>query len=97
VPEIDFTTPLSSEEVDSTLDAIARRIVERRLEAPAILFLESHKPLSFLAGQGVAAAIPFLGPLIGPERVAKLSLILQTPENVDLLVRKIELLAADSG
>ena len=97
MPEIDFTTPLSAEEVDSTLDAIARRVVDKRLEAPAILFLESHRPLSFLAGQGVAAAMPFLGPLLGPAAVAKLSVILQTPESVDLLVRKIEVLAADRG
>ena len=84
-------------EIDATLDAVARRIVEKRLEAPAVLFLESHKPLSFIAGQGVAAAMPFLGPLIGPSRVARLSLILQTPENVDRLIHKIEMLSSDSG
>ena len=55
------------------LDRLASWIVARRLTAPAILFLESHRPLSFVGSQAMIAASPivhffetFLQGLAGP-------------------------------
>lgn len=40
------------------LDRLAAWVVERRMTAPAILFLESHRPLSFVGSQAMIAASP---------------------------------------
>jgi len=90
----DFTTPLTLEEIDARLDVIARQIVGRRLETPASMFLEMHKPLSYLASQGLIVAIPMLGPLIGHQNIADFSKILSDSANVERLIQRIEELAA---
>ena len=42
------------------LERIAEWTVERRLTAPAIIFLESHRPLSFVGSQAMIAASPIV-------------------------------------
>ena len=86
----DLGEPLSEEETQQTLDEIAEVIVRRRLVAPAIMFLEMHKPLSFIAGQGMIVAMPLIGPLLGPERMSRLSRLLQDRENIERLIQRIE-------
>ncbi len=51
---------LTSEEEEKLINNIAKIVVEKGLEAPAIMFLEVTKPLSFIASQ---FAILALGPL----------------------------------
>jgi hypothetical protein len=55
------------------LDRLASWVVAKRMTAPAILFLESHRPLSFVGSQAMVAASPivhffepFLQSLMGP-------------------------------
>ena len=91
----DFTTPLSQEEIDARLDTIARQIVGRRLETPAAMFLEMHKPLSYLASQGLIVAMPMLGPFVGHQNVADFSKILSNSANVERLIQRIEELAEE--
>jgi len=86
---------LSTEERDKLIDELARKIVKRRLETPAILFLEMHKPITFLASQSLLAASPFLVPLFGRDGVRRYSRLFSTQENVELLIRRIEDLAEE--
>jgi hypothetical protein len=75
------------------LDNAAQLLIERRLTAPAILFLESIKPLSFITSQ----ALVFLGPLVQ----ALLSFAdyqvfaeaVESRENLEWLIQRLE--AAD--
>lgn len=92
---IDLSEPLPESERDSLIDSIARAIVDRRLEAPAVFLIESHKPLSFVASQAAAVAMPILGPLLGTRRMADLSRLLGDRENVDLLLARIEDIASE--
>jgi hypothetical protein len=39
---------------------LADWVVQRRMAAPAILFLESHRPLSFIGSQALIAASPIV-------------------------------------
>ena len=90
---IDMDTPLTGEQIDSIVDSIARKIVDRRLEVPAVLLLETHKPLSFVASQATLVAMPMLAPLVGAQRMADFSKILADRANVELLISRIEELA----
>lgn len=81
-----------SEEDGALLDRIAARIVRHGLATPAIFFLESVRPLNFVAAQTMV----FFGPLataILPradyERLAKL---LERRESVEALLVRIEAL-----
>ncbi len=91
---IDLDTPLTREQIDSIVDPIAKKIVDRRLEVPAVLLLETHKPLSFVASQATLVAMPMLGPLVGAQRMADFSKILADRANVELLIARIEEMAA---
>jgi hypothetical protein len=50
--------PLAPEDV-ALLERLARRVVELRLETPAILTLETARPLSLVAGQAMLFFEPF--------------------------------------
>lgn len=91
----DMSEPLSDEERNQLIDELAQKIVDRRLETPAILFLEMNKPVSFLAGQSMMVASPLLVPLFGADGVRKYSQLLSTSENVERLIRRVEDLSID--
>ncbi|NCO42754.1 MAG: hypothetical protein COZ06_24215 [Armatimonadetes bacterium CG_4_10_14_3_um_filter_66_18] len=85
---------LAADERDALIDSCARRIVGYGLETPAIFLLEMHKPLSFLGSQALLFASPCLAPFMGLERTEDFAALLNEPANVDLLLDRIEELAA---
>ena len=89
----EWDTPLSPEERDAIINRIARGIVLRRMETPAILFLEVHRPLSFIASQSLVATSPLIAPFIGIENIQIASQLLADRNNVELLIDRIEELA----
>ena len=86
---------ISDERRDKIFDFAAKKIVEKKLQTPAILFLEMNKPLSYLASQAAVIAMPMFAPLFGAERMAELSRILRDRKNVELLISKIEDLSSE--
>ncbi|MCE5199473.1 MAG: hypothetical protein ABFD54_06095 [Armatimonadota bacterium] len=94
--DTDIQTPLSEEERDSLINSIAKKVADRRLETVAVLFLEMHKPLSFLASQAMLVSMPLAAPVFGPQNVADLSKLLRERENVELLISRIEEMAAEN-
>jgi len=81
---------LTEEQTTALLHKAARAIVERRLETPAILFLEMHKPLAFLGGQAAVAFAPFLVPFFGFDFVNDYSRLLSKRENIERLIQMLE-------
>jgi hypothetical protein len=84
------TEPESEEEIAALIDEIARWVVRRRLETPAILFLEAHKPLASLAGHSVVFAAPLMAPLFGMKRMDQLQRLMESSANLDRLIDRIE-------
>ena len=79
-----------SDEDQALFDKLAAWLVERRLETPAILFLESVRPMSFVGAQAMHFFEPFaraIFPVKDYERVARL---MEQRSNLELLVRTIE-------
>ncbi|MBO4548734.1 MAG: hypothetical protein J5758_05910 [Abditibacteriota bacterium] len=72
------------------IDEIAGYIHKKRLEVPAVLFLEANKPLALFNGAAVTASIPFLGAVFPADRLKELSEILSDRRNVELLIKTIE-------
>jgi acyl-CoA reductase-like NAD-dependent aldehyde dehydrogenase len=87
----DLTTEeLGPEETEALIEKAASAISKRKLEVPAILVLEMHKPLSFVASQATVAMSPFLIPMLGFERIQDAIHLLQRRENVERLICKLE-------
>lgn len=81
---------LTDEQRDAILERIAQEIVRRGMAAPAVLFLELNKPLSFVASQSLIVLTPFLAPFVGIDNVHRYSQLLEKRENVERLIERIE-------
>jgi len=82
--------PLTEEERDDLLEKTAHEISKRKLEAPAILFFEMHKPLAYVFGHAALAFSPFLVPLVGFDNLNNYTRLLSDRENVERLLQKLE-------
>jgi hypothetical protein len=75
---------------EGLLETLARKIVERDLSAPAIIFLESTKPLNFIGCQ----ALNFLEPLIQSVFTIKsyheFTQFMENRSNIERLILRIE-------
>ena len=89
-PPVSRDGATSGELRDELIDWLARRISGRGMEDAAIFFLEMHKPLSFIAGQGLLVASPFIAPFIGIDRLEQVSELLAERENLERLIRRLE-------
>ena len=80
---------LTDEEEKKLIENISRLVVDKGLEAPAIMFLEATRPFSFIASQ---FAIMALGPLQwlfeleGPKYTG----LFMKKENVGRIIERIE-------
>jgi len=77
------------------VERLARRVVGRRLEGPAVLFLELNKPLAFLIGQAALVASPVLATLIPMNELAEATQLLGSSEAFEELIQRIEELARE--
>jgi len=83
------------------LSRIAGWVVERRMSVPAILFLESHRPLSFVGSQVmimasplVATLEPFVRGMIGKSFTyadyRRFAELMENRENLEVLIVEVE-------
>lgn len=93
--DVDICTPLTDERKNEVIESLAKKIAGRRLEMPAVLFLDMHKPLSFIASQSLLVAMPFLAPVFGAQGIADLSKLLADRDNVETLIKRIEEMSAE--
>jgi hypothetical protein len=80
---------LTEEEERKLINSIAKLVVDKGLEAPAIMFLEVTRPLSFIASQ---LAIVALGPLewLFELQGPKYTGLFMKKENVGRIIERIE-------
>lgn len=80
----------SSEEIEATIDKIATKIVEQKMETPALLFFESIKPVSVLGAKLGGAFLAGMIPLVG-YTVDDFIVPFRESENVEKVIKLIEL------
>ncbi len=78
------------EEIDDLAKRIAHKIVERDMAVPAIIFLESIKPVSFLGSQMLVFANPVVSLLIQSGDYYRFVRMIEDRENVEKLTVAIE-------
>ena len=74
---------------------LARKTVRRRMSVPAIFFLESTKPLSYVGSQAMVFFGPFVRLLFESPNYYRYSEMLEDRDNLELLLRMIEELESE--
>lgn len=93
-----YDVEVTPEEETELIEQVARKIHEYQMETPAILLLESSKPLVWIGGEmGRFFITPFV-PIISDKwgvKSEKFFLIFEKRENVERLLKRLEQLALE--
>jgi hypothetical protein len=77
------------------MDRFAQRIIDWRMTAPAILFLESAKPLSFLGNQALIFFQPIVQSIFSFKTYDEVVEILEDRDNLEYFLSRLEHLEAE--
>ena len=77
------------------MDRFAAKIVDWRITAPAILFLESAKPLSFLGNQALIFFQPIVQSIFNFKTYDEVIEVLEDRDNLEYLLSRLEELEAE--
>lgn len=86
--DADYITPLQ----EAALNRVAEEVVSRRMAVPVIMFLETMKPLNWMASQLMLFLEPFYAWILGFKQVIDLRRALTKREAIPMLIDKIETL-----
>ena len=70
---------------------LADYVVKRNMSVPAIMFLESARPLNFVGSQAMVFFKPVISRFFTSTEYDKLATILEKREVIELLIKEIEL------
>jgi hypothetical protein len=88
--------PPEEDGLPDVLERFALQVVERRMETPAILFLETVRPLNFIGSQLMFAASPLVGLFRNTHQLNEVACALEHRGAVERLVQRIEQLSRDT-
>ena len=78
------------EKYDDIINQIVKRILNLKLEVPAILLLESMKPLSFVASQFFVFLEPFVQSIFSFKNYERFYRMLENRENIEKIIEELE-------
>ncbi|MBC8527681.1 MAG: hypothetical protein ISS28_00765 [Candidatus Cloacimonetes bacterium] len=81
---------ISKEEAQELMDKAARFIAERRMGSPALMFIESVRPLHFIASQFLYMIAPFAELIFNPQEYQKFACAIEKDENIKFLLEKLD-------
>lgn len=81
---------------EEILDKIAKKVVYWKMSVPAILFLESVKPLNYIGSQMMAFFEPFVQTLFSWKDYEEFRKMMEERGTIELLLQRIEKLEAEA-
>lgn len=85
-----WQSELTEEETEQLIEKCAKEIADRKMEVPAMLFFEMHRPLGFIMSSGAVMTAPFLVPFLGFDNVNNYSRLFSKQENILKLLDRLE-------
>ncbi|HIE03342.1 MAG TPA: hypothetical protein EYP61_01145 [Candidatus Latescibacteria bacterium] len=79
-----------SEEELALVEKVARAVARRGLAIPAVMFLESVRPLNFIGSQAMMFLEPMVRSVLPSKDYTKFAEILEKREGLEALIRRIE-------
>lgn len=93
----EYPTELTLERAKQLIEKLAVWVVEHGLETPAILFLESMKPVTFIGSQFfLMYGVPAFGLVLDERMTSEFALLFEDRANVEALIQRIEGLAREA-
>jgi len=83
-------TEIPKERKEELMRKLAKGVVDRRMAVPAIMFLESIKPMNFLASQVMVFFEPVILSLFTVANYREISLVLEERDAVENIIKFIE-------
>jgi hypothetical protein len=80
---------LSAEDL-ALLDRMARAVVQRRMTGPALVLLESLRPLNYVGSQFLYFLEPLVGSFVSTSDYDRMARILEQRESIQCLIDAIE-------
>lgn len=87
----------TEEEVADAIATTAQKIRKRKMETPAIMALEMHKPLAYVGAHAAIGFSPFLISFFGFDAVNRYTRVFSKRENVERLIEELEKPADNEG
>lgn len=81
---------LSADRRDQLIEGLARRLDSWSLATPAVAFLETHKPLSFIASQSLLVFQPLLTMFLDDVSLEEYVLLLEDRSNIERVICRLE-------
>jgi hypothetical protein len=88
-PTAPIKEPIPPEE-DAVLEKVAQKVIQWHMAVPAILFLESMKPLNYIGAQAMVFFEPIVQSVFTIKDYNTLRVALERRENIENLLQKIE-------
>ena len=85
-----FAAPVSEQDHTELIKKIAETVAKRKMTVPAVLLIESCKPLNRLASQFVLVISPLLALFVSYEQINAFSDLLQDRNSIEKLLAEIE-------
>lgn len=89
------TMTVDAQRREQLLNDLTRRIEQLGMTAPAVLFLETYKPLAFLGAQVLWFAQPFLNLGFNETDLRDLTLIIEERTGIEELIARLEAIHTD--
>lgn len=86
---------LTAKRRDEIIEGLVQRIVKAGMGSPALIFLESQRPLGRMAGNVLHVFSPFIGVFL--PSVDQYGHLLQDPVNLEIIVDRIQELEEERG
>jgi predicted membrane chloride channel (bestrophin family) len=77
---------------EDLLNAVAQRIVRMGMAVPAVFFIESTKPLSFVGSQVLVFLEPFVSAFLTIRNYQRFTRLMEDRKNLETLIQRIETL-----
>jgi hypothetical protein len=82
---------------EEILDRLAARVVEWKMAVPAVLFLESVKPLNYVGSQVLVFVSPIVNSLFTIRDYDELIGLMEQRGNIEVLIGRIEAREAEAS
>jgi hypothetical protein len=79
-----------TEEELAVMDKLVRKVHDYRMQVPALMFLESVKPLNFVASQAMVFFKPFVSAFFSTREYDIFTSLLEERETLEVLLTRIE-------
>jgi len=81
---------IKEERVLELIERISKYIVERKMASPAILAIESLRPLNFIASQVMYFFSPFAEIIFNPKEYQEFAVLIENERYIKILLKRLD-------